>query len=130
MLDTIDMELIDRVSEVLKKNYDKENYNHTVAAGLRCSSGNIYVGMNVFSMHGACAEQVAIGTAVTNGEKEFECIVALRGEEGDEVLPPCGNCRQMLSDYCPDIEVIVPSSDGLVKVIAKELLPFSYKFED
>ncbi|EJO5349556.1 cytidine deaminase [Clostridium botulinum] len=129
MLDPKDMELIEKASEILKKNYDRENYNHTVAAAVKCSSGNIYLGINVFSLHGACAEQVAIGTAVTNGEKDFKCIVAIRGENGDEVLSPCGNCRQMLSDYCPNCEVIIQTNDGLQKVLAKDLIPFAYKSE-
>lgn len=128
-LDFKDMELIEKASEVIKNNYDKINYNHTVSAAVKCSSGKIYVGINVFSMHGACAEQVAIGTAVTNGEKEFESIVAVRGENGDDILSPCGNCRQLLADYCPECEVIIQTDEGLRKVIAKELIPFAYKFE-
>lgn len=128
MLDFKYIELIKRASDTLKRNYDKENNNHTVAAAVMCSSGNIYVGMNVFSLHGACAEQVAIGSAITNGEKEFDCIVAVRGVNGDDVISPCGNCRQMLFDYCPDCEVIINTNDGLKKVLAKELIPYSYSF--
>jgi cytidine deaminase len=128
-LDSKDIELIEKAVEIIKKNYDKKNYNHTVAAAVKCGSGKIYVGMNVFSLHGVCGEQVAIGTAVTNGEKQFECIVAVRGENGDEILSPCGNCRQMLSDYCPECEVIIQTNDGLRKVLAKDLIPFSYSFE-
>lgn len=127
-LDSKDIELIEKAVEIIKKNYDKKNYNHTVAAAVKCG-GKIYVGMNVFSLHGVCGEQVAIGTAVTNGEKQFECIVAVRGENGDEILSPCGNCRQMLSDYCPECEVIIQTNDGLRKVLAKDLIPFSYSFE-
>ncbi|WP_411167811.1 cytidine deaminase [Clostridium sp. MB05] len=128
-LDSKDIELIEKAVEIIKKNYDKKNYNHTVAAAVKCGGGKIYVGMNVFSLHGVCGEQVAIGTAVTNGEKQFECIVAVRGENGDEILSPCGNCRQMLSDYCPECEVIIQTNDGLRKVLAKDLIPFSYSFE-
>lgn len=84
------------------------------------------MGVNVYSLHGACAEQVAIGNAITNGERDFVSIVAVRGEKGDEILPPCGNCRQLLSDYAPNCEVIL-SSKG--KVLASELLPFAYNVE-
>ncbi len=48
MLDYKDMELIEKASEILKKNYDRENYNHTVAAAVKCSSGNIYLGLTYF----------------------------------------------------------------------------------
>lgn len=33
--------------------------------------GNIYVGVNVYVLHGACAEQVALGSAITAGESDY-----------------------------------------------------------
>lgn len=68
-----------RHKKLLLKNYDFVNYNHTVGAALRCKNGKIFVGVNVYSLHGACAEQVDIGNAITNGEREFVAIVAVRG---------------------------------------------------
>ncbi len=102
---------------------------HTVGAAVRTAGGKIYVGINVYSVHGACAEQVALGAAMTAGEREFTDIVAVRGPEGAELLPPCGNCRQLLSDYAPSCRVIVPTPAGPRKVPAKELLPFAYEVE-
>lgn len=125
-----DLALISIAQKAIKDNYDSLNFNHTVGAAVRCKSGKVYVGVNVYSTHGACAEQIAIGSAITSGEREFECIVAVRGENGEEVLPPCGNCRQMLSDYAPQCEVIIQNEDTLIKVLAKELLPFAYKVEN
>ncbi len=122
-----DRELIAAASAVIKANYDGANFNHTVGAALRCGNGNIYVGVNVYSLHGACAEQVAIGTALSNGEREFCSIVAVRGQEGDEILPPCGNCRQMLSDYMPSCEVIISGIGEGLKVKASDLLPYAYQ---
>ena len=116
--------LIKRAQDIIKKNFDYEKNNHTVGAALRCKNGNIYVGVNVHFNHGACAEVVALGTAVTSGEREFDCIVAVRGE-GD-VLPPCGNCRQMLSEYASDCDVIVDTDDGNKKLKVTDLIPFSY----
>lgn len=125
-LDSVDFELIEAAKNIIIKNYDRVNYNHTVGAAVKCKSGKIYVGVNVYSLHGACAEQVAIGNAITNGEREFVSIVAVRGEKGEEILPPCGNCRQMLSDYAPNCEVIISSNN---KSLATELLPFAYETE-
>ncbi len=124
-----DYKLIESASKVIQEHYDSENFNHTVAAALLCGSGNIYVGINVYSLHGACAEQVAIGTAVANGEKQFKCIVAIRGKEGNEIIPPCGNCRQLLNDLMPECEVILSQNDQGLKVRAKELLPFAYSVQ-
>ncbi len=124
-----DYELIEKAQSAIKFNYDKEHKNHTVGAAVRCKNGKAYVGVNLYSIHGACAEQVAIGTAITNGERDFDAIVAVRGEAGEEVLPPCGNCRQILHDYMPDCKVIVPVRGELKKIKAEELLPFSYSVE-
>lgn len=98
-------------------------------AAIRCKNGKVYVGVNLYSLHGVCEEQVAIGTAVTNGERDFDVIVAVRGKEGEEIIPPCGNCRQILHDYMPDCEVIVSVCGKLKKVRAKELLPLAYSVE-
>lgn len=124
-----DYELIAEAKKAIRLNYDQERHNHTVGAAIRCKSGKIYVGVNLYSLHGACAEQVAIGTAITNGEREFDAIVAVRGKEGGEIIPPCGNCRQILHDYMPDCDIIVSVCGELKKIKAKELLPFSYSVE-
>lgn len=129
-LEKHDLELVAIARKAITDNYDSLNFYHTVGAAVRCKSGKVYSGVNVYSVHGACAEQVAIGTAITAGEREFECIVAVRGEHGEEVLPPCGNCRQMLSDYAPQCEVIIQEESRLMKVLAKELLPFAYRVEN
>ena len=120
-----DLELIEKAREVIKKNYDGKRYNHTVGSALRCKSGRIYLGVNVYSVHGTCAEQVALGSAITDGERDFDTIVAVDGENG-RILSPCGNCRQVFSDYMPDGFVIVGDKDKLFKVRAKELIPYSY----
>lgn len=125
-----DYELIKAAREVIRANYDAEHYNHTVGAAVRCGSGNVYTGVNIFSIHGACAEQVAIGAAITKGEREFETIVAVRGRQGEEILPPCGNCRQILHDYMPKCQVILEAEGKKKKVAAGELLPYAYTFEE
>ena len=124
LLQERDYQLIAEAQKAIRLNYDQEHYNHTVGAAIRCKSGKVYVGVNLYSLHGACAEQVAIGTAITNGERDFDAIVAVRGKEGGEIIPPCGNCRQILHDYMPDCDVIVSVRGELKKIKAKELLPF------
>lgn len=125
-LSDLDKELLKAATSIIKQNYDSENGNHTVGCAVRSKNGRIYVGVNVYSMHGACAETVAIGAAITNGEREFDSIVAVRGIDGGEILAPCGNCRQMLSDYMPDCLVMINTSNGVRKVKARELIPFAY----
>ena len=129
LLQERDYELIAEAKKAIHLNYDQEHHNHTVGAAVRCKSGKVYVGVNLYSLHGACAEQVAIGTAITNGERDFDVIVSVRGKEGEEIIPPCGNCRQILYDYMPDCDIIVSVCGELKKIKAKELLPFSYSVE-
>ncbi len=74
-----DYELIAEAQKIIRLNYDQLHYNHTVGAAIRCKNGRVYLGVNLYSLHGACAEQVAIGTAITNGERDFDAIVAVRG---------------------------------------------------
>lgn len=127
MLDNEDLELIESAKTVINKNYDCAGDRHTVGAAIRCKSGNIYAGVNILAIHGSCAEYIAIGAALTAGEREFETIVALRSEEEDnEIIPPCGNCRQLLQKYAPDIDVLIETEKGAGKVNISELFPCPY----
>ena len=112
--------------EILKENFDDGIYNHTVGCAVLCKNGNIYKGVNCDGIHGSCAEYITIGTAISAGERDFDTIVAAHDKHLNCVIPPCGNCRQMLYEYCPDIKVIVNDENGnLIKVRAKDLLPFA-----
>ncbi len=124
-LDEKDFEQIAKAKEAIARNYDGERFLHTVGAAVRTKEGKAYVGVNVYSVHGACAELIALGAAITAGERDFDAIVAVNGE-GGEVMPPCGNCRQILSDYAPDCWVIIQGEGKLRKVPAKSLIPYSY----
>ncbi|OME19918.1 cytidine deaminase [Paenibacillus odorifer] len=123
-----DYELIEMAMKVLEKNFDDGVYNHTVGGAIRCKNGNVYLGVNCDGIHGSCAEYIAIGAAITAGEREFDTIVATHDKAHNCLVPPCGNCRQMLLNYCPDIKVILNDEEGNpVKVEVKDLLPLSYK---
>lgn len=124
-----DHALIAQARDAIRRNYDGVHENHTVGAAVRCADGSIFCGVNVYAIHGACAEQVALGTAITLGQRDFTTIVAMRGENGEEIIPPCGNCRQILSDYAPKCAVIIDADGTLVKILARKLLPFAYHSE-
>jgi cytidine deaminase len=123
-----DRELIALGLEVLKENFDDGVYNHTVGCALLCKNGHIYKGVNCDGIHGSCAEYITMGMAISGGEREFDTIVAVHDQKPGSVISPCGNCRQMLYAYCPDIKVIVQDEDGqLFKVTARDLLPFAWE---
>lgn len=123
-----DKELIAIGLKVLAENFDDGVYNHTVGCALLCKNGNIFRGVNCDGIHGSCAEYVTVGTAISAGEREFDTIVAVHEKAQNCVVSPCGNCRQMLFEYCPEVKVIVNDENGeLVKVMARDLLPFAWQ---
>ncbi len=125
-LNSEDQKVISAAIEVIRRNYD--GIHHSVGAAVLCSSGKIYPGVNVESCgYGPCAEPIALGAALSSGERDFLTIVAIDGgHPGYPVMPPCGNCRQLLLDYAPDAMVILNYKNKLVKVKVTELLPAPY----
>lgn len=123
-----DEELIKIALETLQRNFDDGIYHHTVGAALRCQSGKIYSGVNCDGIHGSCAEYITIGMAISAGEKDFDTIVAVHDNAPNFLVPPCGNCRQMLIEYCPNIQVILnDENNNVVKADIKDLLPLAWK---
>lgn len=123
-----DRELIDLGLLALSKNFDDGVYRHTVGCAVLCSNGNIYTGVNCDGINGSCAEYITIGMAISAGERGFDTIVAVHDKALNCVISPCGNCRQMMIEYCPDINVILNDENGkLIKVKACDLLPFAWK---
>ncbi|MFF0156114.1 cytidine deaminase family protein [Streptomyces sp. NPDC005263] len=104
--------------------------NHTMAAAARAGDGRIVTAVNVHHFTGGpCAELVLIGAAAAQGVYELDTIVAV-GDRDRGVVPPCGRCRQVLLDYFPGLEVIVPGRDGVRTALVADLLPESYVWAD
>jgi cytidine deaminase len=75
-----------------------------VGAAIQASSGEIITGCNVENAaygEALCAERVAVAAAVAQGLKSFEEIAI--ASESDEPSPPCGSCRQTMSEFAPDL---------------------------
>jgi cytidine deaminase len=119
--------LVQAASEVIAKNYREER--HTVGAAVLCSSGKIYAGVNVESCgYGPCAEPIAIGTALSQGERECVTIAAVGGWNANyPLLPPCGNCRQLRWDYAPPATVLLDKAGTLIQVGISDLMPLAYR---
>ncbi len=130
-LDEADEALIAAARETLLHAYHE--VRHSVGAAVLAASGKVYTGVNVESCGaGPCAEPVALGAAISAGEQGLLAIVAVGGFDAPGyVLNPCGNCRQMMIDYAPDMLVIVGDEHGAhFKVRARDLLPFAYRHFD
>ena len=123
-----DKDMISAAMKTLKDNYDDGVYYHTVGAALRCKNGHVYTGINCDGIHGSCAEFIAMGKAVSSGEREFDTILAVHQQAPNGLVAPCGNCRQMLFEYAPDIKVVLNDDNGhMIKVSIQDLLPFAYQ---
>ncbi len=123
-----DKDLIKIALDALEKNFDDGIYNHTVGAAVRCKNGNVYSGVNCEGIHGSCAKYITIGIAISAGEREFDTIVAVHDKAPNGLLAPCGNCRQMLINYSPDIKVLLNNDNNeMIKVDIKDLIPFAWK---
>lgn len=124
-----DEELIRIARELIRARY-REGYHH-IAAALRTVSGQVFTGVHVEAHVGRialCGEAVAIGAAATAGDTDIVSIVAV-AENGD-IVPPCGMCRELISDYAPAARVILVRDGRAVAVPVSELLPEKYSRDD
>jgi cytidine deaminase len=98
-----------------------------VAAALLSESGTVYTGVCIDTAcsMGFCAEHAAAAAMVTAGENRVVKMVAVNWD--GNVLPPCGRCREFISQLHPDnfkAEVMV----SLEKVVTlRELLPYNWR---
>jgi cytidine deaminase len=99
-----------------------------VGAALLTKSGKIYTGCNIEnSSYGAsvCAERVAIFKAVSEGEHDFELLVVATKTE--EPSPPCGICRQVISEFSNDLPIMLVNDKGsIIETNINKLLPFPF----
>jgi cytidine deaminase len=92
-----DSQLIERAQSVLHvRQLTDECIAGEVAAALRTSQGNVYVGVSISAGCGIgfCAEHSAIAAMVTAGETRIQKLVAISAD--GKLLPPCGRCRELL----------------------------------
>lgn len=119
-------ELIAKACEARSKAYAPYS-NYQVGAALLTDSGKIFTGVNVENAaypDSICAERSAVFSAVSAGERKFIAIAVATRNGGT----PCGSCRQVLSEFGLDIEVLLTDESGkLVRQnTVQELLPGAF----
>ena len=96
-----------------------------VGAALEDVEGRIHTGCNVENAtYGltVCAERVAVWKAVSEGVRKFRRI-AVAADTGS-LTPPCGACRQILWEFCGDLEVLLVNLKGKTESYRmKDLFP-------
>ena len=89
-------------------------YSHfKVGAALEAADGYTISGCNIENAtYGLtlCAERVALVKALSDGHDVFTRIAIVA--DTDTLTPPCGPCRQLLWEYCGDIEVVLGNLTG------------------
>src|SRR5437667_2173382 len=84
-----------------------------VGAAIEDESGRVFTGCNVENAtYGltVCAERVAVFKAISEGARKFRRIAI--AADTDVLTPPCGACRQILWEFCGDIELILTNLKG------------------
>ena len=79
-----------------------------VGAALETEDGTIITGCNIENAtYGltVCAERVAVWKAVSDGHRAFRRVAIVADTEAP--TPPCGPCRQILWEFCGDVEVVL-----------------------
>jgi cytidine deaminase len=99
-----------------------------VGAALETADGTIVTGCNIEnSTYGLtlCAERVAVFKAVSEGHRAFTRVAVVADTQ--DPTPPCGPCRQILWEFCGDIEVVLANlteEKGTYRL--RELLPLPF----
>jgi homotetrameric cytidine deaminase len=107
--------------------------NFKVGAAVRAPSGAIYAGANVENAahpQGQCAEASALGALVAAGETAITAVAVVA--ERQEHCPPCGGCRQRLSEFGSGATPVYLGRPGAppLAITLGELLPMSFTRED
>lgn len=98
-----------------------------VGAALLAANGMVFTGVciDTASSLGFCAEHAAAAAMVTAGESRVLRMVAVNWD--GRILPPCGRCREFISQLHDDnLDTAVLVAEGVV-VSLRDLLPFDWR---
>jgi len=127
-----DRKLLETAADAMENSYSPYSRSK-IGAALECADGTVFTGCLIENYAlGAtiCAETAAIAAAVSAGHKSFKRIATIA--EGNTYGLPCGNCRQVLNELSPSIEVLCArASDGrFVSYSLNALLPMPLSAEE
>ena len=125
-------DLVKAANDAREKSYSPYS-KFAVGAALLCSDGTVYTGANIeVSAHTPtmCAERVAFARAVHEGRSDFVAIAVAGGPAGKTVeflCPPCGVCRQVMSEFCRgDFRIILTDGKDTRVLTLDEILPYRF----
>jgi cytidine deaminase len=125
----VDIQVLITVARNMRERAYAPYSGYPVGAALLTAYGEVYGGCNVENAaYGAtiCAERAAVAKAVGMGEREFIAIAVVTADGGT----PCGECRQVLSEFGTDIAVVIADAQGQYSILGMdELLPHSFQLK-
>jgi cytidine deaminase len=100
-----------------------------VGAAIATPGGKVFAGCNVENAAypvGSCAEAGAVSAMLAAGESRIAAIVVMG--EGDNLVTPCGGCRQRIREFAAsDTPIHIAGPEGIRRSFTlEELLPFSF----
>ena len=125
-----DRKLIGIAADVMANSYSPYS-RFKIGAAVECSDGSVFTGCTIENAavgSTICAEAAAISSAISSGKRSFRRIAIT--SEGSAYCFPCGACRQLLSEFSPDMEVLCARADGrYVSYPLTTLLPMVFNKE-
>jgi cytidine deaminase len=122
-------ELTQRALEAARNAYSRYS-GFSVGAALRLSNGEVVVGTNVENAsYGLtiCAERSALVTAVTQFGPDVRVEAVVVVNLNNAPSPPCGACRQVLSEFVlPGAPITFPGNEGVRTMKFSELMPETF----
>jgi cytidine deaminase len=99
-----------------------------VGAALLTADGQFFTGCNIENSSYSltmCAERVAIFKAISHDALNFKAMAIVSDDPG--FTPPCGACRQVVSDLAGNIDFVMMNSKKRFKIMKLSMLfPFSF----
>lgn len=129
-----DQELLAEAERTIRDHY--ESGRHHTGAALRTASGAIFTGISLKARTGVAdvhAEPIAVARAMLAGDAELETVVAVqpadeaawteseRNEHPTQIVSACGQCRELLLAFGPELSILVAGEDGPEKWRLSEL---------
>lgn len=126
--------MYERLNKIIKNSYSYKS-NYKVACIVEMKDGTLFEGVNIENpsfKDGLCAEQVAIGTAVSNGYTKYDFEKLYLLGSSDYQITPCFLCRQLIVEFFEeDKKVISFSNEGKSKEFKiSELCPYTFSERD
>ncbi len=130
----MDLEKLVEIAKNARLNTYSPYTKYETGCALLTKSGKIFTGCNIENggIQSICAERVAFTKALSEGEKDFKCMVVIGGPKNGELIQttPCGYCRQFISEFVDEnfkIYTFYDTIENIQEYTISDLLPGVFK---